>query len=246
MSSKRPRDAAPAPAPEPHELQVYAAGLPYTASEADVRAFFAPCGEITLIRAPTYQDTGRLRGFAHVTFAARAGVAAALALDGAHMGARYVSVAAAKPAAGAGGGAPRGTAPPGRAPKGVATLFARNLPYDADEDSVRGAFAKFGAVASVRLPRRSDTGATKGFGYVQFEHAFAAEAAVAAAAGGRLLVGERAAAVDWDTGAPKASFKAPDGRAFAKTDEAAVVKTKRPRADGAGAGAGAGARGPRL
>ncbi len=139
----------------------------------------------------------------------------------------FVTVEPAKPAPG--GGAK--SAAPGHAPKGTSTLFCRNLPYDADEDAVRGAFCKFGAVTSVRLPRRSDTGATKGFGYVQYEHAFAAEAAVAAAAAGKLLVGARAASVDWDTGAPKASFKAADGRAFVKTEEAAGAgKAKKPRA----------------
>jgi nucleolin len=206
------------PASTSHELQVYASGIPYDTTEAAVRAFFAPCGEVTLIKAPTYQDTGRLRGFAHVTFASPDGVVAALALNGQHMGARYITVERAKPE-----GAARVGAAPGRAPKGVSTLFVRNLPYDADEDAVRAAFAKFGAVASVRLPRRSDTQATKGFGYVQFEHAFSAEAAVGAAAKGSLKVGARPAQVDYDTGAPKASFRGPDGRAFTKSNESAAV-----------------------
>lgn len=210
--------SAPASGSQPHDLQCYASGIPYDATEADVRAFFAPCGAITLIKAPTYQDTGRLRGFAHVTFSSPDGVAAALALNGQHMGARYITVERAKAE-----GAARVGAAPGRAPKGVSTLFVRNLPYDADEDTVRADFAKFGAITSVRLPRRSDTQATKGFGYVQFEHAFSAESAVGAAAKGSLKVGERPAQVDYDTGAPKASFRGADGRAFTKSNESAAV-----------------------
>ncbi len=183
-----------------------------------MRGFFESCGDITLVNAPTFQDTGRLRGFAHITFAERAGVSAALALDGTYMGERFVSVAPAKPASG------RPGAVPGRAPKGASTLFVRNLPYDADEDAVRRIFVKFGAIASVRIPRRSDTGASKGFGYVQFEHAFSGEAAVLAASERKLTAGERVLSVDWDTAAPKASFRAPDGRHFAKTDEAKFTK----------------------
>lgn len=218
---KRARSTAfvPAPAVEPHELQVFVSGIPYTASEADVRVFFNKCGEIREVKAPTYQDTGRLRGTAHIAFAERAGVAAALALDGTYMGTRFLTIEPAKPA---GAGARPGAAV-GRAPKGSTTLFARNLPYDADEDSVRAAFVKYGAIVSVRIPRRSDTGAPKGFGYVQFEHAFSGEAAVKAAVEKTLTIGGRALTVDWDTAAPKASFKGPDGRAFTKTDEAAHV-----------------------
>ena len=218
---KRARSTAfvAAPAIEPHELQVFVSGIPYTVTEADVRAFFTKCGDITIVNAPTYQDTGRLRGIAHISFAERAGVSAALALDGTYMGTRFLTIEPAKPA-----GSARPGAAVGRAPKGSTTLFARNLPYDADEDSVRAGFAKFGAIASVRIPRRSDTGAPKGFGYVQFEHAFSAEAAVKAAAERTLTIGGRALTVDWDTAAPKASFKGADGRAFAKTEEASHVK----------------------
>jgi RNA recognition motif-containing protein len=40
---------------------VYVEGLPYDTSEDLIRNFFKDCGKIISIRAPKYQDTGRLR-----------------------------------------------------------------------------------------------------------------------------------------------------------------------------------------
>jgi nucleolin len=193
---------APPPLPT-HAFQVYAEGLPFDASEEDVRAFFEPCGAIAALKAPRWQDSGRLRGYAHVTFADVASVARALALGGSRMGSRYVTVAAAR--------APTAAAL-GRAPAGCTTLFVRNLPYDAEEGAVRAAFERFGDVASVRIARRYDNLVSKGFGYVQFAARAGLEAAAAGAAAG-LAVGGRPVAVDFDAGGgPKASFRGPDGQ----------------------------------
>jgi len=238
-----PAPAAPAaaapPPPPAHALQVYAEGLPFDASEEDVRAFFAPCGAITALKAPRWQDSGRLRGYVHVTFAEAASVARALALGGSRMGSRYVTVAAARapsaPGAAAGGGG-GGGAPLGRAPPGCTTLFVRNLPYDAEEGALRAVFERFGTVASVRIARRYDNLVSKGFGYVQFEARAGVEAAAAAAAAGGLAVGGRAVAVDFDTGGgPKASFRGPDGQHVGRLDAGGG-------GGGGGGGKGAGAK----
>lgn len=232
-------DAASDGVAAPHELQVYAAGLPYDASEDDIRAFFAPAGTVTGLKAPRFQDSGRLRGFAHVSFASRGEAEAALALDGKYLGERFISVEPAREE-GAGGGA-GADGPPSR-PSGCTTLFVRNLPYDADEAAVKAAFARYGDVSSVRIARRYDTQASKGFGYVQFETAEGAEAALhatfglpppsaagkagkkgGAAAVAPVLVGGRAVKCDYDTGAPKASYRTADGQYYAKTAEGAAV-----------------------
>ena len=220
---------------------VYVEGLPYSADEASIRAFFASAGDIAAVRAPRWQDSGRLRGYAHVDFASAAGAAAALALDGKELGGRWLRVAAARPP-GAGADALLAYSTEAR-PAGCASLFVKGLPYDCDEAAVRAAFARFGAVASVRLARWGHTTNAKGFGYVTFARPDAADAAMAAyrsgmraaaAAGGAraaaagaaapvLTVGGRPVHLDWETGAPRASFKTGDGRAFAKTEEAALV-----------------------
>src|SRR5262245_31425766 len=97
---------------------VYAEGLPYTATEADIRKFFDGCGEIMSVRARRFHDSGRLRGYAHVDFKKAGGVTAALARDGAYLGGRFISVAAANPVAAA-------TTVARPRPSGCATLFVK-------------------------------------------------------------------------------------------------------------------------
>jgi RNA recognition motif-containing protein len=242
---------------------VYIEGLPYTSSEDDIREFFLECGDPTSIRAPRYQDSGRLMGYAHVDFPTKAAATKALSQDGKSVGGRYIKVAIAKPA-GAGADSLMAFSERPR-PKGCATVFIKGIPYDSNEEAVKAAFGKFGTVTSVRLARWNHTERLKGFGYVSYEHGFSAEAAVKAyreglargsgkAAGAgkaaeALMLGGRMVHLDYETGAPKQSFKTGEGKQFFKTEEAAPIKKAlktaehRPAAAGAGAGAGAGSSG---
>ncbi|WP_111980077.1 RNA recognition motif domain-containing protein [Algibacillus agarilyticus] len=57
---------------------------------------------------------------------------------------------------------------PTKAYKGpTKTLYVGNLPYRANEASVRELFGQFGDVISVRLMRDRNTGKRKGFGFVE-------------------------------------------------------------------------------
>lgn len=234
-------DAGAAPAVA---RQVYVEGLPYSASEADIAKFFAGCGELEGIKAPRWQDTGRLRGYAHVTFTSAAAATKALERDGRYLGDRFINVARARPTS---DGAASSLATASRPrPQGCTTLFVKNLPYEWEEEAVRAAFAAYGKVASVRLPRWNNTGRVKGSGYVQFESGLSCEAAMkafrAALEGGkRGLVlggsGGRPVSIDYDTGAPRSSFKTATGQSFFKTDEAALVKKAVSKVRGGAAGA---------
>jgi nucleolin len=53
------------------DLQVFISGIPYECSEQELRDFFPPTvsNHITEVKLPKYQDSGRCRGYAHVTFA---------------------------------------------------------------------------------------------------------------------------------------------------------------------------------
>jgi RNA recognition motif-containing protein len=46
-------------------------------------------------------------------------------------------------------------------------MYVGNLPFTANEDSVRALFAEFGAVQSVALINDRETGAPRGFGFVE-------------------------------------------------------------------------------
>lgn len=62
---------------------VYLEGLPFDASEDDVRAFFGDVGgSIRALRLPRWHDSGRLRGYGHVEFADENAATRALELNG--------------------------------------------------------------------------------------------------------------------------------------------------------------------
>lgn len=157
---------------------------------------------------PRYQDSGRLRGYAHATFSSQAEATAALDLNNSVMHGRYLTVqpARSKQRQSQGTSRPR--------PPGCTTLHVKNLPYSLGEQALKQAFASFGSIANVRLARWGHTGRLKGFGYVQFTDGAGAEAAMAAAA--NITIAGRAVVLDYDGGAPKASFKTPEGRQWAK------------------------------
>jgi RNA recognition motif-containing protein len=50
---------------------LFIGNLPYSASEADLRAHFAPVAEPSHVAMPVDRETGRPRGFAFVEFAER-------------------------------------------------------------------------------------------------------------------------------------------------------------------------------
>jgi cold-inducible RNA-binding protein len=57
-------------------------------------------------------------------------------------------------------------------------LYVANLAYTTTEDSLRTAFEPFGALSEVTLVTDRDTGRPRGFGFVTFESAEHASAAI--------------------------------------------------------------------
>lgn len=207
------------------EHTVFIEGLPFTSTSDQVRHFFEVhgCTNIIDLRLPTWQDSGRLRGFGHVVFASEETRARALSdeVNGKELGGRYVTVREANaPRAGTtmgastlGGGATRDQ------PKGCKTIFAKNLPYDANEDDILESFRVFGKIieGGVRVARNHVTATSKGFGYVEFKNEEGALAAVQKAAKPfGLLVKQRPVFVDYDEGTVKGSFRDSDGKLWNK------------------------------
>ncbi|BDA49158.1 Nucleolin 2 [Coccomyxa sp. Obi] len=65
------------------------------------------------------------------------------------------------------------------AAQGSSTVFVKNLPWSANEESLTQFFSDCGAVASVRVGMDYETGRSKGFAHVQFEEVAGAAAAIA-------------------------------------------------------------------
>mmetsp|Transcript_20741 Transcript_20741/g.46935 ORF Transcript_20741/g.46935 Transcript_20741/m.46935 type:complete len:329 (-) Transcript_20741:63-1049(-) len=202
---------------------VFVEGLPFSASEDDVRSFFAQngCDDILQIRLPRWQDTGRLRGFGHVVFASTETRSRALSdeVNGKNLGSRYVTVKEANaPRAGTTAGASLG----GKArqqPKGCKTVYIRNLPFDATEDQILEVFRTCGKVVEggIRIARNHVTGQSKGFCYCEFKNEEAAYSAVQRAAKPfGVTVLKRPVFVDYDEGAMKGSYRSGDGKLWSK------------------------------
>ena len=58
----------------------------------------------------------------------------------------------------------------------MSKIYVGNLPFSADEDTVRTLFAQHGTVESVALIKDRDTGQFRGFGFVEMPRADAARA----------------------------------------------------------------------
>ena len=185
---------------------IYIEGLPFAAKEHDVINFFKPAGRVLSVRLPTWQDSGRLRGYGHVEFATAEMATKALELDGSDMQNRYIKIA-------------RPMTPrlfqviEDRAkiekPVGCRSIFIKNIPYDVTEDDVKEAVKICGPIENVRLAVWGHTQKLKGFGYVDFVREESAEIAVKKS--GTLQVKGRPIIVDFEVGQAKGSWKAQKG-----------------------------------
>jgi len=211
---------------------VYVEGIPYEESEENLWNLFKEHGELIAMRLPRWHDTGRLRGYGIFDFASQKDRNKCIEkLNGHTIGKRYLKVEIAEQRKDS-----KLATPPKYTAKDVPetcnTIFVKNLPYEVDEDTLREAFSKFGMILDVRLARWNNTGRMKGFGYVQFKSVHQVRAVLGQKS--PIMVGDRAAQVDADVGAPKASFRGASGQPWKKTVRKNLGDTKRGRGRGRG------------
>ena len=187
-----------------NDRTIYMEGLPFEASEMDVRAFFRPAGgSITSCRLPTWHDSGRLRGYGHVEFDSEEACKKALELDGSYMKKRFIKIERPR--------VPRILQQAAMdkskivRPAGCKSVFVKNIPYDTTEEDMREAFKVCGVIDNVRLALWGHTNQLKGFGYVDFKREDSAEIAVKKT--GSITMKGRALLIDFETGQAKMSFK---------------------------------------
>ena len=172
---------------------VFVRGLPWKATEEEVRDFFKGCGDGCRTLDMPLDHSGRSSGTAIIDFGTDSAAAAALELDGATFGERWLSVKLSSVST---------------KPEGCTTVFVGNLSFDVDEDAVRGVFSPCGEIKDIRFSMDRETGEFKGFGHVEFYEESGAEAAVK-------LVGQplldRALRVDYARQKPRMSFGGDEG-----------------------------------
>lgn len=91
--------------------QLFIGNLAFSTTKEDLESAFSVYGNITEVKIPTDRYTGRVRGFAFVTFESAQDAEKALALDGKDLNGRpiRVNVAQEKKAGEGGGGGSRGS-----------------------------------------------------------------------------------------------------------------------------------------
>lgn len=129
---------------EDMKKQVFVKGLPWRASEDEVREFFQSCDAIEIVELPL-SDDGRASGTAIIEFASSSGADAAVAMDGANFGERWLNIRYNSP------NKPVGTSPrlPSQKEEGCTTVFMGNLSWNIDEASIREVFSECGTVKEV-------------------------------------------------------------------------------------------------
>uniref|UniRef100_A0A1D2A027 RRM domain-containing protein n=1 Tax=Auxenochlorella protothecoides TaxID=3075 RepID=A0A1D2A027_AUXPR len=167
--------------PSQSKHRLFLGGLPNSLTQAELRAVLEPAlrGLEGVELMMSRENPESNRGFAFLDMYNAAAAKAARAVLSApdfRVGGRGVTVDFAEPSA-RGPGADRGAA---AKPAPSRNVFVGGLPAGAGEDALREAFARFGAVDRVHVPRPRDGEPASKFGFVTFAEREAATAAVEA------------------------------------------------------------------
>ncbi|XJO73109.1 hypothetical protein BDV3_004134 [Batrachochytrium dendrobatidis] len=161
---------------EPVNSTVFVGNLSWNVDEEMLAATFADCGTVESARIITDKETGRAKGFGYVTFESADALTAAMALTGTELDGREIRVDVSTPKPPRDGNRQGRKEAPQSAP--TTTLFLGNLSFNVTEDEIRESFSQYGQLVSVRFPTDRDTGAFKGFGYVEYGDVETAQKAV--------------------------------------------------------------------
>jgi nucleolin len=203
------------------ERTVFVEGIPFDSTPDQVKEFFEShdISDVVELRLPTWQDSGRLRGYGHVLFGSQDSYDKALPLSGKYLQKRYLTIQPANaPKNGSSDALATQTNPDDPPPNDCRTLFVHNLPYGATEEEILKVFEKYGDIENdgVRIARNSVTRQSKGFAYVDFVSPKDAQKVFKAACDKNLTVGGRVVRLDFDTGKIKGSFRSASGLLLTK------------------------------
>lgn len=127
------------------------------------------------------RETQRSRGFGYVEFTTLEGSAKAVEQDGKEIDGRNVKVNYAS--ARAPNPEKRAQAFGDRKSEPAATLFVGNLSFNVEENALYEAFGEYGDVSRVNIITDRETGAPKGFGYIEYSDVASATKALENMAG---------------------------------------------------------------
>ncbi|THW97636.1 RNA-binding domain-containing protein [Aureobasidium pullulans] len=193
-SKKRKAEEAPAAASkkvkaegtfgEPSKV-LFVGGLSWNVDEDWLSKEFEEFSPVS-VRVITHADSGRSKGFSYVEFADIDAATEALnAKHGTDLDGRTLKCDFSTPRDNSNRsydknqvGARANTFGDKQQGAPSTTLFVGNVSFNTTTDSLTGYFSEFGSINSIRLPTDRETGAPKGFGYVEFGSVDEAKAAL--------------------------------------------------------------------
>lgn len=154
--------------------KVFLGNLSWDIDDDSIKDFFKDCGTLVDIFWLTDKESGKFKGCGFVTFETKEQAVKAQAMSGEYVMGRDIKIEFANPRPGGdrpsfkkagGGGAAR---PLSARPDNCTTVFAGNLSWDVDDDSMREYAKDCGEVKSIRWVTDRDTGDFKGCGFIEF------------------------------------------------------------------------------
>jgi len=144
-------------------VKLYIGNLDYNTNEQRLRDVFSEFGDVIDIFIPVVRATKRSRGFAFVTLDSQDAAKQAIAQrDQTELDGRTIRVNESRP---------RGQHDRSNGGFNVAghtdvKLYVGNLPFDAEEATIRDLFARFGQVVDYFRPTEKNNGKVRGFAFI--------------------------------------------------------------------------------
>jgi len=185
---------------ENQTCSIFISGIPYESTLDDLKSIFTDCGEIASIKMPSYQDSGKNRGYAHIVFSEASSASKALLKDKvSKLGSRYLTVQLSK-----GENKVERKADLMDIPDDCRTVIIKNLDYNITETELAQKFKPCGSIHSVRMVYHSRLNHFKGFAFIDFDKPESVK--IALHLNGKEL-NNRKMVVDFEENRPKQGFK---------------------------------------
>jgi RNA recognition motif-containing protein len=177
---------------------IFIMGLPYEATEIDLKKIFSKYGDIAKIKLPKYQNTNKNVGHCYIYYKNEKSAIQSLELDKQKLGKRYMDITLSKPITNH--FKDKEAIDPDDVPLDCKTAFVKNLNYNITEQEVDEKFKTCGQINAIRFVYDNNTHKFKGFCYIDFkEH----KGLVKALKLNGSFFGGRKIRVDYEQGKPK-------------------------------------------
>ena len=188
---------------------IFIMGLPYEATETELKNLFSKYGDIIKIKLPKYQNTSKNVGHCYIYYNNEQSAIKSLELNRHKLGKRYMEISLSKPITNH--FKDKDSIDPNDVPLDCKTAFVKNLNYNITEQEVDEKFKTCGKINAIRFVYDNNTKKFKGFCYIDFkEH----KGLIKALKLNGTFFGGRKIKVDYEQGKPKKGKLTDDNNEF--------------------------------